>query len=51
MLNKKDIAKEMNVSLITIERWMRKGMPYFKTPTGRVRFILEDVDKWLRGIK
>jgi predicted site-specific integrase-resolvase len=49
MLTKKELATEIKVSLITIERYMKKGMPYFKTPTGRVRFILEDVTKWLKG--
>lgn len=49
MLDKKGIAKEIKVSLITIERYMKKGMPYIKTPTGRVRFEIEEVKKWLKG--
>ena len=49
MLDKKELAKELKVSVITIERYMRKGMPYIKTPTERVRFELEKVIAWLKG--
>ena len=49
MLTKKELAKELKVSLITIERYMKKGIPFIKTPTGRVRFEIENVNKWLKG--
>lgn len=49
MLNKTELAKEIKVSVITVERYMKKGMPYIKTPTGRVRFEIEKVNSWLKG--
>jgi predicted site-specific integrase-resolvase len=51
MINKIELAKELGVSMITINRHMKLGMPFIKTPTGRVRFELEEVYKWLRGEK
>ena len=49
MLNKKELAEELKISLITVERYMKKGMPYIKTPTSRVRFELEKVNAWMKG--
>lgn len=49
MLSKKELASELKVSLITIERWMKKGMPRLKAPNGTVRFELDEVKRWMGG--
>lgn len=46
-LDKKQIAQELGVSLITIQRWMRKGMPYYKVNGYLVRFKLDEVMQWI----
>ena len=48
MLNKDEIAKEIGVSKVTIERWMKKGMPHMKAPNGTVRFELESIKEWMK---
>lgn len=51
LLTKKDLMKVFNkVSLSTINRWMKKGMPFIKIDkarTGSVRFNAEKVEEWL----
>ena len=51
MITKKELAKELKVSVITVDRHMKIGMPYIKTPTGRVLFEIDEVIKWLKGGK
>ena len=50
MITKKELSKELNVSLPTINRLMDKGMPYLKIGKA-VRFELEDVKNWLKEKK
>lgn len=48
LINKRELAEEMNVSLTTIDNWIRKGLPYITrgdrdTAWG---FNLEDCEAW-----
>lgn len=49
MLTKKELAKLLNVTERTIDRYREKGMPFIKLPTGTIRFELEKVNKWMEG--
>ena len=49
MLTKQEIAAKFEVTVYTIDNYMRKGMPKTKLKNGRVLFIYEDCEKWLRG--
>ncbi len=49
MISKTELAKELNVTTMTIGRWMNKGMPFLKAPNGTVRFELDKVKKWMGG--
>ena len=44
-----ELAKLLNVTERTIDRYREKGMPCTVLPTGTVRFNLEDVNKWIKG--
>jgi excisionase family DNA binding protein len=47
LLNKKEIAKKLNVSERTIERWMNaRAIPY-KNLNGIIRFDETIIEKWL----
>jgi len=49
MLTRKELAKELNVSERTIDRYVKKGgMPCIKK-IGAVRFEREEVMRWLKG--
>ena len=50
MLSKKELAQELNVSQMTINRLMAKGLPYIKVGK-QVRFVLEEVIEWLKERK
>ena len=45
-LTKQEVAQYMRVSLATLERLMRQGLPYVKLER-RVLFRKADVDRWL----
>lgn len=46
---KAEIAAHFRVSARTVERWMKKGMPYRKPyENGSVRFCLAECDAWAR---
>ena len=47
MLNKKQLAKELNVSISTINKLMVEGVPRIKIGKS-VRFELADVKNWLK---
>jgi excisionase family DNA binding protein len=47
MLTKKELAAKMKLSIPTIDRLMKKGMPFFKIGKS-VRFEEEEVLKWLK---
>ena len=48
MLNKEELAKELNISVPMVNKLMRQGMPYYKIGSKLVRFNPEDVEKWLK---
>jgi Phage DNA packaging protein Nu1. len=47
MLTKKELAKELKISIPTVDRQLKMGMPHIKI--GKViRFELNEVVKWLK---
>ena len=46
MLTKKELASILKVTIPTIDRYMKAGMPYLKMLNGSVRFEIEEVKKW-----
>ncbi len=48
MLDKKDLAKELKVSIPTIDRLIAKGMPKIKVGKA-VRFEYPEVVAWLKS--
>lgn len=51
MLTKKELANELNVSLTTIDRMIKRGLPNYKTSNdnGTIRFEYTEVKDWLRN--
>jgi len=50
LLTTNDLAKNLNVSRQTIERWRKEGLPYRKI--GKlVRFDADEVNKWIDAKK
>ena len=47
LLEKKDVAEYLKVSVPTVERFMRDGLPFHKVGKRFVRFYQEEVDKWI----
>lgn len=48
MLSKKEVAKKLNVSEKTIDRWMKaRKIPYFNI-NGIYRFDEQVIDMWLQ---
>lgn len=47
MLSRKDLAKVLNVTERTIDRYRKDGMPCYTLPTGTIRFKLDEVMAWL----
>ena len=47
VLNKEELAKELNISVPMVNKLMRQGMPRIKIGTA-VRFELVEVVKWLK---
>ena len=49
--NVSDLARNFNISRMTVYRYIKKGMPCKKSPTGRYVFDYEEVENWLKGVK
>lgn len=49
MITRKELAKQLNLTERTIDRYREKGMPFHAFPTGTIRFKLEEVMDWLKG--
>lgn len=49
VLKKSELSSIIGVKPVTIERWVKKGMPHLKAPNGTIRFELEKVKEWLSG--
>jgi predicted DNA-binding transcriptional regulator AlpA len=49
MLTKVELARALNVSTRTIDRWIAEGSgpPYIRLPRGRLRWRWRDVRAWL----
>ena len=47
MLNKKQLAKKLNISIPMIDKLMKNGMPKIKIGKS-VRFEYEEVLKWIK---
>jgi len=50
MMNKKEVAELLSVSVPSVDRYMKKGLPYVKF-SGVVRFELQNVMEWVRSNK
>jgi predicted DNA-binding transcriptional regulator AlpA len=49
-LNRKQVASTLNISLVTLTDWMKKGLPYHK-PNRRVYFIKDEVLEYIKSQK
>lgn len=47
MLTKQELAAELKVSEITINRYMKQGMPYIRQGKKLLRYDLDSCKKWL----
>jgi hypothetical protein len=47
LMNREQVAKVLNISLVTLTEWMKKGLPYHK-PNGRVYFIKDEVINYIK---
>ena len=47
-LKKKEVAERYGISVSSVNKYMRKGKPYYKIGSKLVRFNPEDVEKWLK---
>ena len=46
-INRKDVAKLLKVSLVTLTDWMKRGLPFHKQ-RGRVYFVRSEVLEYIR---
>ncbi len=44
---KKEIAEILGVSISTINKYVKQGMPYYKFTHKLIRFKLEEVYEWV----
>jgi len=45
-LSIKQAAEVMGVSVSTVKRRMREGLPYVKEPRGNIKFSVADIIEW-----
>lgn len=50
MLNKKELAKELSISVSMVDKLLAQGMPHLKIGKS-VRFELQEVKDWLKRRK
>ena len=50
LLNRKEIAKFIGVSLVTLTDWMKRGLPYYKQ-RGGVYFMKPEVVEYIKANK
>ena len=48
LLTKVELSQAMGVSIFTIRRWEKNGMPYFDLGYFMKRYDLEQVTKWYK---
>ena len=47
----KEAGRKYGVSAATIRRWAASGhLPVFRSPTGAIRFPVEELDAWFRSL-
>jgi phage terminase Nu1 subunit (DNA packaging protein) len=49
LMDRKELAAWFKVSLPTIDRWIREGVPCMKPSPGVVRFELSEVVEWAKN--
>ena len=49
MIDKKEMAKILGVLKRTLERYILKGLPYIRLPSGRLRFDEKEVIDWIKN--
>jgi len=47
-VGKRVIARRFDVCARTIDHWLSRGMPHFKSSARMVRFSIPDCDEWYR---
>ena len=47
-LDKKQVAEKFGISVSTVNNYMRQGMPFYKMGGKLVRFVYEEVEKWIK---
>ena len=50
LLNREQVASALDISLVTLTDWMKKGLPYHK-PNRRVYFIKNEVLEYIKKQK
>jgi len=50
MITVKEVMKAYQVSRTTVQKWMKKGLPFYKTEK-LVRFDPAEVEQWIRGYR
>jgi predicted DNA-binding transcriptional regulator AlpA len=50
LINRKEVAKLLQISLVTLTDWMKRGLPFHKQ-RGRVYFIKSEVLQYIRENK
>jgi excisionase family DNA binding protein len=49
LLDRKELATHFGVSLPTVDRWIRDGIPALRPSPGVIRFDLADVIAWAKA--
>jgi hypothetical protein len=47
LLNRKEIAQQLRISLVTLTDWMKRGLPYHKQ-RGKVYFVSSEVMSYIK---
>lgn len=50
MLNKRQLAEYLGIQRITLDRWIKQGLPCYKHEK-TYRFDIEEVKEWMRKEK
>lgn len=51
LLTKREIAKEIGVSISTMQRWQRQGLPFVEYSNNINGYVLADVLAWVKQNK
>ena len=46
---RQEIAKYLKVTVVTIDRYEKRGMPVLRPQGGDPRYCVEDILKWMEG--